>query len=68
MRILRKLATSPIWIKYILNHYAPFKGAGIKIESFDPKNYHVRVKMPLTRRNRNIVGVHFGGSLYSQTV
>ncbi|EXE18898.1 translation elongation factor P domain protein [Acinetobacter baumannii 1440750] len=26
---------------------------------------HVRVKMPLTWKNQNLVGTHFGGSLYS---
>lgn len=31
----------------------------------DLANYHIRVKMPLTRKNQNIVGVHFGGSLYA---
>lgn len=65
MSILKKLVTTPIVTKYVLNHFAPFKGAGIEIEKFDPKNYHIRVKMPLTRQNRNIVGVHFGGSLYA---
>ena len=31
----------------------------------DLKNFHIRVKMPLNHKNRNVVGVHFGGSLYS---
>ena len=65
MSILKKLVTQPIVAKYFLNHFAPFKGAGIQIEKFGLKHYHIRVKMPLTRQNRNIVGVHFGGSLYS---
>ena len=65
MSILKKLVTQPIVAKYIFNHFAPFKGAGIQIEKFDLKHYHIRVKMPLTRQNRNIVGVHFGGSLYA---
>ena len=65
MSILKKLVTQPIVAKYFLNHFAPFKGAGIQIEKFDLKHYHIRVKMPLTRQNRNIVGVHFGGSLYA---
>ncbi len=57
--------TIPIVSKYLLNHYAPYKGAGIAIDKIDLENYHIRVKMPLTRKNQNIVGVHFGGSLYS---
>ena len=31
----------------------------------DLANCHIRVKMPLTRKNQNVVRVHFGGSLYS---
>lgn len=54
MSILKKLVTQPIVAKYFLNHFAPFKGAGIQIEKFDLKHYHIRVKMPLTRQNRNI--------------
>lgn len=57
--------TMPIVSKFLLNHYAPYKGAGISIDKIDLANYHIRVKMPLTRKNHNIVGVHFGGSLYS---
>ena len=57
--------TMPIVSKFLLNHYAPYKGAGIVIDKIDLANHHIRVKMPLTRKNQNIVGVHFGGSLYS---
>ncbi len=57
--------TMPIVSKFLLNHYAPYKGAGISIDKIDLANYHICVKMPLTRKNQNIVGVHFGGSLYS---
>ena len=49
----------------MLNRYAPYRGAGIEIDILDFARYHIRVKMPLTRKNQNIVGVHFGGSLYS---
>lgn len=63
--IIRKLQTIPFISKFILNHYSPFKGAGIEIDVFDLKNYYIRVKMPLLQKNRNLVGTHFGGSLYS---
>lgn len=46
MSILKKLVTQPIVAKYFLNHFAPFKGAGIQIEKFDLKHYHIRVKIP----------------------
>jgi acyl-coenzyme A thioesterase PaaI-like protein len=63
--LIKKLQTIPFVSKFMLNHFSPYKGAGIEIEKIDLKNYHVRVKMPLTHSNQNIVGVHFGGSLYS---
>lgn len=62
---MKKLQTIPFVSKFMLNHYSPYKGAGIEIDNIDLKNYHVRIKMPLTLRNQNILGVHFGGSLYS---
>lgn len=65
MSILKKLVTIPFISKYMINHFAPFQGAGIELDKIDLKNYHIRVKMPLTRKNKNIVGVHFGGSLYA---
>lgn len=65
MSILKKLVTIPFVTKYMINNFAPFAGAGISLDKIDLKNYHIRVKMPLTRKNKNIVGVHFGGSLYS---
>lgn len=65
MNLIKKLQQLPIVSKYFLNRYPPYRGAGIEIDQIDLANYHVRVKMPLTRKNQNIVGVHFGGSLYS---
>ena len=62
---IRKLQTIPAISKFILNHYSPYQGAGIKVDKIDLKNYHIRVKMPLTNKNQNVVGTHFGGSLYS---
>ena len=65
MSLFKKIMTIPIVSKFLLNHYAPYKGAGIEIDKIDLPNYHIRVKMPLTRKNQNVVGVHFGGSLYA---
>lgn len=53
-RILRKL----------VNIYPPFLGAGIRVK-FDEKTNKVNVSMKLTWYNRNYVGTHFGGSLYT---
>lgn len=65
MSIFKKLVTIPVVSKYMINHFAPYRGAGIVVDKMDLKNFHIRVKMPLTRHNKNIVGVHFGGSLYA---
>ena len=64
-KIINKLMTIPTVSRFMLNHFPPFKGAGIEIEKYDLDHYHIRVKMPLKRHNQNIVGTHFGGSLYA---
>lgn len=46
MSLLKKLQTIPVISKFILNHYAPYRGAGIEVEKMDLANYHIRVKMP----------------------
>jgi acyl-coenzyme A thioesterase PaaI-like protein len=43
--------------------YPPLLGAGIQAKTIDERT--IRVTMKLTPLNKNIVGVHFGGSLYS---
>lgn len=65
LNIIKKIQTVPFISKYLLNHYAPFKGAGIVIDQFDLKNHHIRITMPINSKNRNVVGTHFGGSLYA---
>jgi acyl-coenzyme A thioesterase PaaI-like protein len=47
----------------LINFYPPLLGAGIRARTLDPLT--IRVELPLTALNRNIVGVHFGGSLYA---
>lgn len=65
MDIFKILKRMPNFSKFIMNRYAPLKAAQIKIDVFKPAEGYVRVKMPLTSSNKNIVGVHFGGSLYA---
>ncbi len=47
----------------LINFYPPFLGAGIRAHTVDERT--VRVELKMTALNRNIVGVHFGGSLYA---
>ena len=49
----------------LLRLYPPFLGAGIRVCEISNDFKYARVEMPLTRFNRNYVGTHFGGSLYS---
>jgi acyl-coenzyme A thioesterase PaaI-like protein len=47
----------------LINFYPPLLGAGIHSRNID--EYTICVEMKLTVLNRNIIGVHFGGSLYA---
>ena len=47
----------------MINYYPPLLGAGIRAQYID--EFTVLVKMKMTPLNRNLVGVHFGGSLYA---
>lgn len=58
---------NPKLLQHGMNLWPPFIGAGIKVEHIgkDYKSARVRLRMGLA--NRNIVGVHFGGSLFAMT-
>jgi acyl-coenzyme A thioesterase PaaI-like protein len=48
----------------LVNFYPPYLGSGVRVKSSpDLRAYDVRMK--LRWWNRNYVGTHFGGSLYS---
>jgi acyl-coenzyme A thioesterase PaaI-like protein len=50
---------------YLMNLYPPYLGAGIRIVHVARDLCTFEVRMPLTWFNRNYLGTHFGGSLYS---
>jgi acyl-coenzyme A thioesterase PaaI-like protein len=50
-------------LEKLINFYPSLMGAGIRSRSIDERT--VAVEMKLNIFNRNIVGVHFGGSLYA---
>jgi acyl-coenzyme A thioesterase PaaI-like protein len=56
---------SPKLFKHILNLYPPYLGAGIRINYISDDWKELHVSMALHWYNRNAVGTHFGGSLYS---
>ncbi len=47
--------------------WAPFVGAGISVDHVSKDFRLVEVSMKLRWYNRNIMGTHFGGSLYAMT-
>lgn len=61
------MTISPKIMKFLLNVYPPYLGAGIKIEHIKSNWEELKVSMTLRWYNRNAVGTHFGGSLYSMT-
>lgn len=50
-----------------MNLWAPFRGAGIRVEHIAPDWREVKVRLTLHWYNRNAVGTHFGGSLFALT-
>ena len=50
-----------------INIWPPFFGAGIRVTRRSPDMKIVDVEMKLHFFNRNYVGTHYGGSLYSMT-
>jgi acyl-coenzyme A thioesterase PaaI-like protein len=56
---------TPKLLKRILNLYPPYLGAGVKVTYISEDWKELHVSMSLRWYNRNAVGTHFGGSLYS---
>jgi acyl-coenzyme A thioesterase PaaI-like protein len=49
----------------LLSFYPPFLGAGIGVSQVSDDLHTIEVRMKLHWWNRNVVGTHFGGSLYT---
>ncbi len=58
-------AIGPARAVKLMSLYPPYLGAGVRVDDVDPQLRSVSVSMRLTRWNKNAVGTHFGGSLYS---
>lgn len=52
-------------LRRLLNFYGPYLGAAVKVDFIAQDFKEIRVSMRLRWYNRNVVGTHFGGSLYS---
>ncbi len=55
----------PDSIRDRINAYRPYVGARIEVTHVAEDASEVRVRMPLEEDNTNLVGTHFGGSLYA---
>ena len=52
-------------LRWVMNLYPPYLGAGVRIRQISADLREVQVSMGLGWYNRNYVGTQFGGSLYS---
>jgi hypothetical protein len=50
-----------------MKFWPPFLGAGIRVKALSDDFREAVVELKFGRLNRNYVGTHFGGSLYSMT-
>lgn len=56
---------TPGLLKWGLNLYGPYLGAGVRVKSISKDWRKTHVSMKLKWYNKNIMRVHFGGSLYA---
>ena len=49
----------------LINFYPPYLGSRISLKSVNPEFTQISVQLKMRWFNRNAVGTHFGGSLYS---
>ena len=54
-------------LRRVLNLWPPFLFAGIRVTALSDDFRHARVELRMRPWNRNYVGTHFGGSLFSMT-
>ncbi|KTC90673.1 DUF4442 domain-containing protein [Fluoribacter dumoffii] len=51
----------------MMRFWPPFWGAGISVKSFKRDGTQIIVQMKMRFWNKNYVGTHYGGSMYSMT-
>jgi len=66
--LIRKMP-APVqrWLFKQIRFWPPYWGAGIRIDDVAADFRYIRSSMKLRWFNRNYVGTHFGGSIYSMT-
>jgi acyl-coenzyme A thioesterase PaaI-like protein len=63
--MFNRLKRSSTFVRFRLNTYMPYFGAGVRLTQLDFDAGIAQVEMSLNVFNRNIVGTQFGGSLYA---
>jgi acyl-coenzyme A thioesterase PaaI-like protein len=58
---------SPRLLRWGMNFWPPFRGAGIRVRHIADDWSEARVELRAGRLKRNFVGTHYGGSLFSMT-
>jgi acyl-coenzyme A thioesterase PaaI-like protein len=58
---------SPRLVRFALNWWSPFRGAGIRVRNIGPDLRSATVEMRLRSSNRSPTGTHSGASLYAMT-
>ena len=64
---LSKFAFGPKGMRRLFNLWPVFRGAGIRVVEIAPDFRAATVELRMRLLNRNYVGTHFGGSLFSMT-
>ena len=63
---VKLLNAKPATVRRLMNVWPPFAFTGIRITRLDPES-GVSVRLRAHWWNRNVAGVHFGGSLFAMT-
>lgn len=54
-------------MRRLMNLWPPFRGAGVHVREIAPDFSRASIELRMRLLNRNYVGTHFGGSLYTMT-
>lgn len=65
--LLTRMKPGPRTLRHLMNLWSPFRGAGVKVTSIAADFSRVKVELRMQFFNRNYMGTHFGGSLFSMT-
>lgn len=63
--MVKLLKLSGRWVAFLVNIWPPLLFTGIRFRYVSDDLRTIKVEMPLRFYNRNIIGVHYGGSLFS---